>query len=256
MNDLAKISVTYELPQIALNTAEIEAAIAELEEQYRGWIVVADDLHQAKKTVAELNKSAKAIEDKRIEMKKKISEPITAMENTLKALSKRINDLGNEIKAQTDGYEKKRVEDRTNEILAFPEWVAEYMAFDPKWTNITMTDKQIKEQMAMQKQFFTNNSLLIHTTCNAKGLKAEKYVGQLASGVAVAEIVASIENDAQVMMQYAQEARAVDSQIIVHTIEEETEVYDITLKLTATQPQLTALRKRIDELGIKYEVVD
>jgi len=256
MNDLTKFNVSYELPKITTDLAELKNAIEELETQYNGWLVREDDLPAAKKNVADLNKVAKAISDKRIELAKIIKAPIDVMESELKALTNRVTALATNIKVQTTQYEEKRRADRQAEILAFPEWVDAYMTFDEKWLNVATTDKTIKEGMAAQKQFFTNNALLISTTCNAKGLANDKYLEMLAQHREVAEIVALIENDANVKARYASEPITTPPETPQLTVDLEPEIYELTLRLTATKGQLVALEDFITKLGIKYETVE
>lgn len=257
MNDITKITVAYQLPTITADLAEIEKGVSELEEQYTGWLVNSADIPDAKKTVSSLNKTSKALSDKRIEIVKAIKSPIDAFETSIKALCKRVDAVSDTINTQLKDYETKRTQDREIEIRAFPEWVGDYMIFDPKWTNISVTDKAIKDGMNAQKQFFTNNSLLISTTCNAKGLKSDKYLSMLAQHSEVATIVQIIENDAEVKETYHNTATPSVSMPPqpIPTLEEQTEVYELTLKLTATKPQLNALKAKIIELGIQYEKI-
>jgi len=256
MNELAKINVTYDLPRITTDLAELENGIHELEIIYTGWVVRESDLPTAKKNTAELNKIAKAISDKRIEIAKAIKAPIDAMETELKALTSRITVLSLSIKAQTDAYESKRRYDRQAEILAFPEWVGDYMLFDEKWLNATATDKAIKENMAAQKQFFTNNALLITSTCNGKGLDALKYLDMLVNHREVAEIVATIESDSRIKAQYASTTTATPTETPVTSVEDDSDIYEFTVRFTATKRQQNALKDFITKNGIKYEVVE
>jgi len=257
MNELTKnVNVQYTLPEITVDFAELGNEIGALETQYANWVVQANDIPIAKKSVATFNKIVKAIDDKRIEIKKIISAPIAQMETDLKALTARITAIADNIKKQTDDFEVKRKEVRKAEILALPEWVGEYMTFDEKWLNATTTDKTILDNLAAQKQFFTNNALLISTTCNAKGLSGSKYLEMLANHKEVADIVLMIENDAKVKAEYANLNVPQAQETVVESVEIESDIYELTLHLTATKGQLTALKAFIEKLGIKYETVE
>lgn len=255
MNEIAlkEIQITFELPKIEYDLTALKTQIEELKTQYSNWVVQEDDLPQAKKIMASLNKSAKMISDLRIATAKQIKKPIDELEVELKAFTKDIDTLTEEIKAQVNEYEEKRKSDKHDEILALPEWVAEYMVFDESWLNKSVSIEEIKVNLARQKNDFQNNSLLITATCKALGLVPEKYYQKLVNHEEVNEIVALIQNDQAIKEQY-QDIVIVEKPIeITQEDTKDSDLYTFTLKIKGTRLQLKLLKAFLEENKLEYE---
>lgn len=258
MNELivSGITVQYDLPIVKADLTPIKAQVEQIIDQYKGWVVSESDIDVAKKTTASLNKTAKALSDKRIEIEKILKQPITDFTNELKDLTKQVEAVSNDLKKQLDDYEEQRKADKRNEILASPLW-ASYMNFNEEWLNKSTKQKDIEADLLRQKGIFTNNCLLVEATCNGLGLSSDKYLGMLAEKREINEIIERITNDNEVRKQYATTPQSPQQAVptITQSDVQDTDKYTITIRLTTTKTRLKLLKEYLTENEIAYEKV-
>ena len=141
---------------IETNFEEIKAALAAGLEEYKGMVFTAESQPKAKKTVASLRKLKNAVNDRRIEIKKKFMEPYTNFEAQVKELDKLIDEPIDLISGQIEEFERRRVEAKKamiceiyTGIMAEHGTVMEYLPldriYDSRWENSTTTQKAITE---------------------------------------------------------------------------------------------------------------
>jgi len=141
---------------IETNFEEIKAALAAGLEEYKGMVFTAESQPKAKKTVASLRKLKNAVNDRRIEIKKKFMEPYTNFEAQVKELDKLIDEPIDFISGQIEEFERRRVEAKKamiceiyTGIMAEHGTVMEYLPldriYDSRWENSTTTQKAITE---------------------------------------------------------------------------------------------------------------
>lgn len=141
---------------IETNFEEIKVALATGLEEYKGMVFTAESQPEAKKTVASLRKLKKAMNDRRIEIKKKFMEPYTNFETQVKELDKLIDEPIDFISGQIEEFERRRVEAKKamiceiyTGIMAEHGTVMEYLPldriYDSRWENSTTTQKAITE---------------------------------------------------------------------------------------------------------------
>ena len=133
----------------AISFGNYEAIVAELKpklDDYKNLIVQKDDLTKAKLDRASLNKLAKAINDKKIEIKKKCLEPCAVFEEQAKGIMAMINEASSAIDGQIKRIEDEEKEERKAEleeyyIAASPQKVSSNIPFDgiliSTWLNKT-----------------------------------------------------------------------------------------------------------------------
>ena len=141
---------------IETNFEEIKAALAAGLEEYKGMVFTAESQPEAKRTVASLRKLKKAMNDRRIEIKKTFMVPYTNFEAQVKELDKLIDEPIDFISGQIEEFERRRVEakkamicDIYTEIMAEHGTAMEYLPldriYDSRWENSTTTQKAITE---------------------------------------------------------------------------------------------------------------
>lgn len=120
-------------------------------EKYQNLIYDDYSIKSAKADRATLNNFKKAIEDKRIEIKKKYLEPINAFEADIKELTALVDKPMLAIDAQVKAYEDKKRTKKQEEINLLYEQIFEDFKTvvplesiqDPKWLNATYKNNQI-----------------------------------------------------------------------------------------------------------------
>ena len=141
---------------IKTNSEEIKAALAAKMEEYKGMVFTAESQPEAKRTVASLRKLKKAMNDRRIEIKKTFMAPYTNFEAQVKELDKLIDEPIDFISGQIEEFERRRVEAKKamiceiyTGIMAEHGTVMEYLPldriYDSRWENSTTTQKAITE---------------------------------------------------------------------------------------------------------------
>lgn len=141
---------------IETNFEEIKVALAAGLEEYKGMVFTAESQPEAKRTVASLRKLKKAMNDRRIEIKKTFMATYTNFEAQVKELDKLIDEPIDFISGQIEEFERRRVEAKKamiceiyTGIMAEHGTVMEYLPldriYDSRWENSTTTQKAITE---------------------------------------------------------------------------------------------------------------
>lgn len=142
MNEL-KIK-DYELPKIEIKDyEELLEAVKNDCEKYKNYVVSETTLDSDTKKRAELNKMAKAIDDKRKEISNEISKPITEFKNKCDVLVKFYKDSSELLDIQIKKFEteeknrkKNKIEDIFNSnVNELKEVLPLEKIFDDKWLN-------------------------------------------------------------------------------------------------------------------------
>ena len=102
---------------VSFNYEECKAYLQEQLKQYDGLVVVEEELPKYKEIKAKLNNVAKAINDRKIEIKKEFMLPYTEFENQVKDLIGMIDTVNSKIDNQLKDFEEKRKADKKEEIL-------------------------------------------------------------------------------------------------------------------------------------------
>ena len=148
---------------IETNFEEIKVALAAGLEEYKGMVFTAESQPEAKRTVASLRKLKKAMNDRRIEIKKTFMAPYTNFEAQVKELDKLIDEPIDFISGQIEEFERRRVEAKKamiceiyTGIMAEHGTVMEYLPldriYDSRWENSTTAQKAITEAITAHEE--------------------------------------------------------------------------------------------------------
>lgn len=137
-------------------------------QKYDGLVFTDEEIPEAKKRMADLNRLKKNIEDKRKEIKKEIAEPYMQFEAQIKPIVQRIDEVRGKIDVQVKDYERIRDEKKQKEIQDW--WAANgtkgvsiQLVWDPRYLNVTFTMDQVIQDLKAKKEKNTENLALI---CN------------------------------------------------------------------------------------------
>lgn len=150
-----QVSEIQELKPIDFNYLELKENLSEKLEIYKNAIYTEDTIKEAKGDRAKLNKLSKAINDKKIEIKKEVLKPYEDFENKTKELISMITEATNNIDTQIKSFEDKQKNEKLQNIVAFfennSEELKEMLNFDkiynPKWLNTTYKMTDIEEEI-------------------------------------------------------------------------------------------------------------
>nr|DAP24951.1 MAG TPA: Protein of unknown function (DUF1351) [Caudoviricetes sp.] len=184
---------------IETNFEEIKAVLAAGLEEYKGMVFTVESQPEAKKTVASLRKLKKAMNDRRIEIKKTFMVPYTNFEAQVKELDKLIDEPINFISGQIEEFERKRVETKKSlihkiytGIITEHDAVMEYLPldriYDSRWENTTTTQKAIAEAIAAHVEHVEKDLATIRTMESEfedKGLAKYKATLELSDAIGI-----------------------------------------------------------------------
>lgn len=144
-----------EIKAVEWNFQELKTWIQEGLKKYEGVVYTPEDIPAAKKDRADLNRLAKAISDKRIEMKRQFMEPLKTFEAQAKELTDLIEQQAASIDYQVKEFEQVEKEAKLAEIKAiYAEEIGELADLipyerihNPKWLNKGTTLKAIREDI-------------------------------------------------------------------------------------------------------------
>ena len=172
-----EVRVEQQLGLLNWNFEELNAQLDEQLEKYRGLTFTDDQMPEAKKTRAALNKVATEINNRKISVKKEFCAPYEQFEAQAKVLINKIKDVSGAIDRQVKDYEESKKEEKRKRIEA---WWAENgkrtvpieKIFDERWLNATCSDSKWQDELDTIKVRITNQ---IHTiTMMAEDVGPEK----------------------------------------------------------------------------------
>ena len=137
----------YQLPQeLKFNFEELKTELQAKAKEYEVMTYTEEQLTEAKKDRANLNKLKKALNDERIRREKEYMQPFNEFKS-------KINEIISIIDTQVKNYEEKKKEEKQEAINAlftakeFPEWITVGQIQDKSWLNATTSMKQIDDNM-------------------------------------------------------------------------------------------------------------
>ena len=270
------------LPQITWNYLEVKQWVEDGLQAYKGVVYDENQIGEAKKDRAKLNKLAQAIDAKRREMKALYLAPYEQFEEEAKELVGMIKTVSAEIDAQVkafDEFRKQQKQQFIEEQIYKPiigdlaELVPYKRLHNPKWLNVTTSSGDISDDIARTVEK-VESGLKAIDQLNLEADIAERvksvFLGDFDLAAALAE-KERIEAEREKMERYraAQQAQAaeVKPQAISAPVEEERpvqpeaqpaaeeKVYTVTFRIHVTKTKLDGLGAYMKANGIKPERV-
>ena len=143
------------------NFEELNAWMDAQLDKYRGLVFTDDQMADAKKTRAALNRVAKELNDRKLSVKNEFCAPYFVFEDQVKQLIGKVKEVNEGIDSQIRAYENARKEEKRKRIEA---WWAENgkrtvpieKIFDERWLNTTCSDSKWQDELDTIKVRITN----------------------------------------------------------------------------------------------------
>lgn len=138
---------------IQFNYEELKAEITSSTEIYKNLVYTDDQIGDATKKRAELNKWIKVLSDERIKIKKECLKSYEEFEWKINDLVEIVNESVRSIDKQVKEFEQNKKEEKRKEIealfetIGFQAFVKLEMIWDEKWLNASVSMKSIEEKM-------------------------------------------------------------------------------------------------------------
>lgn len=144
------------LKEIDWNYEELKTEIQKKANDYMNLVYTADQIKDAKKDRAKLNKFATALEDKRKEIKKQVMQPYTSFEKQEKELIGIVNQAVANIDTQIKGYEEAVRQEKLEKVKEIYQktigdldrTVPFEKIYKDSWLNVSTTLKSITTEIA------------------------------------------------------------------------------------------------------------
>lgn len=273
------------LKEIQWNHEEAKAYILEKTAQYKGLVFTEAEINDAKKDRAKLRKFKNAFEDERKRIKKLCLEPYEKFEKQVKEIIELIEEPIRMIDVQIKEVEENKKEQKRKEIeelfkdIGFQPFVTLEQIFDSRWLNVSVSLNNIKEQMESRMYQIGNDVLSINQLPEFSFEAMEIYKSTLDIGQAIQEgrrlseiqkQKAAYEAEQKRLQEETQEKKAVaemenqqraaeemktaeiQEAFPVDTELQKERLVTIDFRVTATNEQLTSLKKFLIENRITY----
>lgn len=275
---MLEVQISRNNGTIDFNFEDLKDALTGELEFYKNLVFTEDTKADAKKTVAELRKLKKQINDKRIEVKKLYMQPYTNFEAKVKELDKLINEPIAYISEQIDAFEQKRIEEKRElineiylELVSEREDIAGYAelnrVYDSKWENASTSKKTIQEAITSYLDSVDNDIAAIESMeseYEAKALMRYKETGVLSDALLT---IRQWEKQKEEILKAEEEKQAeaeadeiLDAPEPIEEFIEQSEKNDI-IKIARYEVkvdpfQQTQLECYMQECGIQYRRLD
>lgn len=215
------------MPEIEFNYDELASNLEENLKKYEGLTFTDKTATECNKTITELRKGKRLVDQYRLKTKKQLLGPVEEFEKKCKALNKKFDEVISPLKEQADEFEEKRKEEKQtkineviNEVILELELHSEFekeIEHDTKWLNKSTSMKKIKEDIELQvehlkmqqekekldKQLIKSHVELMNAKNNVELLETS-YV-HLAGNTETDEIKRLIEQDAETLVKRREE---------------------------------------------------
>lgn len=266
-----QVSEIQELKPIDFNYLELKENLEEKLVVYKNAVYTEDTIKEAKEDRAKLNKLSKAINDKKIEIKKEVLKPFEDFEIKTKELVAMIGEATANIDKQIKEFEDEKKDKKLQEIVSFfeknAEELKEVLNFDKiynvKWLNSTykMTDieSEIKHVITKSRQ-----DLVVIKNLNTefedslidfyfKSLNLTETMGEKTRLEEQKKKLEALQN-LQKITKNEEKATEVSQNITNNqqNVQKSEELQQIDFRVWVTEEQKTLLREFLIKNNIKY----
>lgn len=139
--------------KIGFNYEELKGRLNSMVADYKGLVFTEEQLPEAKKDRASLNRMKKALNDARIQTQREYMAPFDEFKSRIDSLIKMVDEPIREIDTQVKAFEEVQKQEKKEEILrlfeakGFRDFVAPEKIWNEKWLNKSFSIKQIDEEM-------------------------------------------------------------------------------------------------------------
>lgn len=220
----------------------LKEGINEVVKKYDGLVLTAADIKDAKEIKTKLNKLNKAMNDRRIEIKKAVNVPLDEFEAKIKALTNEVNrvlaPISESIKLAEEGERLQReseINKMIREMVTPLNYTIEQININEKWYNKTAKVNDVKKEVEYQiKELdeigrrLKEDTTAVNSYANANNIESDAYIMLLEEGFQLSDVFLRIdkEKDRRESIKKAEEARKIREQQMI----EEQKERDLKIK--------------------------
>lgn len=262
----------------------LDAKVDALTKDWDKYVVTAESYSYDKKTRAELNRIRRALSDRRKVIVKDSSQQITEFNAKVKGLDLKIKRVVDHLSEGLKTFDEQARKDKHQQnLIRLGELAKEYgvalqeLDYQDKWDNKTTSWTTIEEEARQQFDAIVGRIKARKEAEQVIANKANEYTKpamsanpylQMLDYKSLPDVLTQMDNDHDYLIKQAKQQeenrkKAIealeqhgDKYVDAKTGEVVDKVHSVTLKLTGTKEQLTALSNFIRDWGISYERVD
>ena len=277
--------ISYKAAEVDFQGYEaLDAKVDAMTKDWDKYVVTAESYPYDKKTRAELNRIRRALSDRRKVIVKESSQQITEFNTKVKGLDLKIKGVVDHLSEGLKTFDEQARKDKHQQnLLRLGELAKEYgvalqeLDYQDKWDNKTTSWTIIEEDARQQFEVIAERlkarkeaEQVIATKANEytkPAMTASPYL-QMLDYKSLPDVLTQMDNDHDYLIKQAKQQeenrkKAIESleqhgdkYVDAKTGEVVDKVHTVTLKLTGTTDQLTALSNFIRDWGISYERVN
>lgn len=160
---------------VEFNYEELKAELVNRVGKYEAAVYDDDQIAQAKKDRASLNRLKKTMNDERIRLEREYMEPFQDFKSKITELCRMVERPVAIIDSQIKAYEEKQKAEKLEKVQAIfegfgeaaPEWLTLDQIMDAKWLNASASEAQIKKEMGEKLEKISGDLLAIEKMANA-----------------------------------------------------------------------------------------
>lgn len=277
--------ISYKAAEVDFQGYEaLDAKVDALTKDWDKYVVTADSYPYDKKTRAELNRIRRALSDRRKVIVKESSQQITEFNTMVKGLDLKIKGVVDHLSEGLKTFDEQARKDKHQQnLLRLGELAKEYnvalqeLDYQDKWDNKTTSWTTIEEDARQQFEAIVEKQKARKEAEQVIANKANEYTKptmtaspylQMLDYRSLPDVLTQMDNDHEYLIKQAKQQeenrkKAIealeqhgDKYVDAKTGEVVDKVHSVTLKLTGTTEQLTALSNFIRDWGISYERVN
>lgn len=282
-NELSNIkvedySVKFVPAVIKINGIEKLASLIDSNiSKYQNLAVTADNVKDAKKIKANLNKLRKALDGKRLEIKKANAQPYLNIEKQIKDIENSINEvvepISNAVKELDDQEKEARrewVNKMIQEMASARDIEPSEVEFNSLWLRKSMSKiavekdlNDVMRQITAAHEAIKTNVELVKQLCEAKNIEPDAFIVQAKNGQPADELMNSIQQaekarefrlnakKARDRVIASKQVKVADKVINKDTGEVVSSIHH--LEINTTDEKMESLRSYLDSNDISYK---
>ena len=277
--------ISYKAAEVDFQGYEaLDAKVDAMTKDWDKYVVTAESYPYDKKTRAELNRIRRALSDRRKVIVKESSQQITEFNTKVKGLDLKIKGVVDHLSEGLKAFDDQARKDKHQQnLLRLGELAKEYsvalqeLDYQDKWDNKTTSWTTIEEDARQQFETIVEKQKARKEAEQVIANKANEYTKpamtaspylQMLDYKSLPDVLTQMDNDHEYLIKQAKQQeenrkKAIESleqhgdkYVDAKTGEVVDKVHTVTLKLTGTTDQLTALSNFIHDRGISYERVN
>lgn len=277
--------ISYKAAEVDFQGYEaLDAKVDAMTKDWDKYVVTAESYPYDKKTRAELNRIRRALSDRRKVIVKESSQQITEFNTKVKGLDLKIKGVVDHLSEGLKAFDDQARKDKHQQnLLRLGELAKEYsvalqeLDYQDKWDNKTTSWTTIEEDARQQFKAIAERLKARKEAEQVIATKASEYTKpamtaspylQMLDYKSLPDVLTQMDNDHDYLIKQAKQQeenrkKAIealeqhgDKYVDAKTGEVVDKVHSVTLKLTGTKEQLTALSNFIRDWGISYERVN